>query len=256
MPYDVRNATIQNGITRSQVGCWRSHANVWSHIVSSDISSALIFEDDADFSIGIRDILERISIQLQEVEGARNGEPYGLVDGNSWDVIALGICYHEGPDPEKNPKAAQMSRGWFDPYAPESDHLSEKYLPGGSKRVRVLTLAKGMACTHAYAVSRAGAMRLLYNVGGPGHELDRPVDLLMGDLMGEGRLKGYSIIPTVVGQWSPGDWRSSDIDEGPKWGTGSWKEVIQSVRSEMAEVWGNRNVWDEYEHELENTTDD
>ena len=237
--------------TSQELGCWRSHANVWSHIISSGISSALIFEDDADFSVGIRDILENVSIQLQDLLGAKNGEPYGLVDENSWDLIQLGMCFPQLPDPAKYPKSSRMIRSWVDPYAPENDDLAQKYLPDAeSKRVRVLSPTWGMACTQAYAVSREGAKRLLYNVGGPGHVLDRPVDILMSDLIKQGILKSFILLPTVVGQWIYGDWRASDIrnkdNEEPS-NPRSWAEVVQSVREEIRDVLGNRNVWTEIE---------
>jgi len=148
-----------------------------------------------------------------------------------------------------------MIRSWVDPYAPENDDLAQKYLPDAeSKRVRVLSPTWGMACTQAYAVSREGAMRLLYNVGGPGHVLDRPVDILMSDLIKKGILKSFILLPTVVGQWIYGDWRASDIrnkdNEEPS-NPRSWAEVVQSVRGEIRDVLGNRNVWTEIESEEE-----
>lgn len=71
MPYDFGNAP---GPRLPEIGCWRAHANLWSHVVSSGISTALILEDDADFSVGIRDIMEAISTQLQEIleQGTRS----------------------------------------------------------------------------------------------------------------------------------------------------------------------------------------
>ena len=232
------------------IGCWRSHANAWSHIISSGISSALILEDDVDFSVGIRDILEGVSTHLQGVLG--NQEPYGMVDGNSWDMLALGHCHHRLPDPKIYPKAARQIQSWVDPYAPESDNLSEQFLPGTrSKNIRVLAPAKEMRCTHAYAVTRAGAMRLLYGIGGPGRILDRQMDWIMMDMLDQGLLKGYLTLPTIFGQWGYGDWRGTDIQLTLDKHVGSWPDIIQSVRSEMAEVLLQRNVWDEYEREQE-----
>ena len=249
MPYDVNNPPAET-MPRSALGCWRSHANVWSHIISSGISSALILEDDVDFSVGIKDILEGVSTHLQEVSGARNGEPYGLVDGNSWDMLALGFCNHRLPFPKTNPKAMGKVRSWVDPYAPEIPRLPKKFSPEGrSSRIRVLTPAKGILCTHAYAVTREGAMRLLYNVGGPGHILNLQMDWVMMGLMNRGTLKSYLTLPTIFSQWRTGDWRGTDIQEkfSPK--HGSSPQIIGSVRSELAEVLGKRNVWGEYERD-------
>ena len=250
----MKNSQPGEHVTLAELGCWRAHANVWSHILSSGISSALILEDDADFSVGIRDILEGVSTQLQGVFGATNKEPYGIVS-NSWDVLALGTCWNELPDPKKEPKAARKIRGWVDPYAPESDDLSQRYLPhAGSKRVRVVGPAKGIACTQGYAVTREGAMRLLYNVGGVGHDLDNPVDLLMGVQMMKGLLNGFVTVPSIMSQWKYGDWRDTDIqlftdEQLGEVGGGGGSDIIQSARKEIMDVLGNRNIWEEIERE-------
>ena len=253
MPYDVKNPPNDPKLEfprRPAVGCWRAHANLWSHIITSGISSALILEDDADFSVGIRDIMEGVSTHLQGVFGARSRETYGIVK-NSWDVLALGTCYNRLPDPNEHPGAARKIRSWVDPYAPERDDLSKKYLPfAESKRVRVLGPTLGMACTQAYAVTREGVMRLLYNVGGPGHILDRPLDILMGDQMIAGLLNGFVTIPSIFGQWKYGeDWRDTDIQEFTWAEKGSGADIIQSTRQEIMDVLGNRNIWDEMERE-------
>ena len=259
MPYDVRHPPApgpdKEFPLHPAVGCWRAHANLWSHIISSGISSALILEDDADFSVGIRDIMEGISLQLQDVIGAKDGEPYGLVNSNSWDMLSLGNCGYRLPDSRKNPKATQKIRYWVDPYSTErKDFL--KHVPNiGSSHLRMLAPSKGNGCTHGYAVTREGAMRLLYNVGGPGHILDEPVDLLMMRQAEQGLYKAFVVAPSVVGQWKYGDWRDTDIQRQKEGGSsrhwGSGPDIIRSVRKEIMEVLGNRNVWEEFESQEE-----
>ena len=236
------------------VGCWRGHANIWSHIISAGISSALILEDDADFSIGIRDIMEGVSIQLQDVMGAKNGEPYGIIDSNSWDLLNVGHCDYNLPDEKSNPKAVKKIRVWADSYAPENTEF-KGYTPDAqqSKRLRLLSPSKGFICTQAYAVTREGAMRLLYNIGGPGHILDQAIDNLMADHLNRGVLKGFITAPYVFTQWRFQDWRDTDIqlisEENLKKGQkGSGKEIVESVRDKLS-VFGNRNVWEEFENE-------
>ena len=250
LPYDVKKPP--GGIPRAQeIGCWRAHANVWSHILSSGISSALIFEDDADVSVGIRDIMEGISKQLQDIMKANNGEAYGLGNGNSWDLLILGHCYQKLPDRKAKPKAAKLIRVWPDAYAPVTNDFSE-YSPG-SGRLRLLGPSEGMSCTNGYAVTREGAMRLLYNTGGPGHVLDRPVDILISQQLSDGLLKGFHVVPSAVGQWKNGaDWRNSDVQfpspgeiAAMKKGSGDW--IIRSARAEIDQVLGNRNFWEEIE---------
>lgn len=176
------------------------------------------------------------------------------MDGNSWDVLALGTCWRELPDPKTNPKAAKMVRSWIDPYAPERDDLARQYFYfqfASKKRVRVLGPTKGISCTQGYAVTREGAMRLLYHIGGPGHILDRPVDILMKDQMIAGLLSGFAAIPNVIGQWKYGGWKDSDIQGLEENEVGSGQDIVRSVREEIIEVLGNRNVWEEIEHQEE-----
>ena len=257
MPYDVKNPPPPDPNKefprRPAVGCWRAHANLWSHIVSSGISSALILEDDVDISVGIRDTMEGISAKLQDVTGAKHGEPYGLVNGNNWDLLTLGSCGYRLPDPIKNPKAAQQIRYWVDPYATKRRDF-RKYVPDAeSDHLRMLAPSKGSGCSHGYAVTREGAMRLLYNVGRPGHILDEPVDLLIMSQLEQGLYKGFITVPNVVSQWKYGDWRDTDIqqdtEEQLRQGKSSGSDVIQSVRKEIMEVLGNRNVWKELERQ-------
>jgi len=236
-------------VTTGELGCWRAHANVWSHIITSGISSALILEDDADFSVSIREIMEGVSEKLQVATGAKNGETYGLVNGNSWDLLIVGSCLHDLPDKEKNPKAAKMIQAWEDPHAPSSDSFLSFLPESQTKRVRILSPSLGAVCTQGYAVTREGAMRLLYNVGGPGKMLDAAVDLVMAAQMKAGLLKGYLVLPNVIGQWRNGDWRDTDIQQLTSFNyrKGSEAAIEASVREEIGKVLGNRNIWDEIE---------
>lgn len=46
----------------ASLGCWRSHANVWRRIITEDISTAIILEDDADWDVNIK---EQMFLQSQ-----------------------------------------------------------------------------------------------------------------------------------------------------------------------------------------------
>ena len=97
-------------------------------------------------------------------------------------------------------------------------------------------------------------MRLLYNVGGVGHDLDNPVDLLMGVQMMKGLLNGFVTVPSIMSQWKYGDWRDTDIqlftdEQLGEVGGGGGSDIIQSARKEIMDVLGNRNIWEEIERE-------
>lgn len=67
-----------------QLGCWRSHANVWRTIINERIQTAIILEDDADWDVRVHDIFQTLSLQMRK-RTAREGElrshdanaPYG-----------------------------------------------------------------------------------------------------------------------------------------------------------------------------------
>ena len=218
--------------------------------MQSGISSALILEDDIDFTVGIRDVLTGVSKHLHSLTGATNGEEYGLADEESWDVLHLGHCWNERPPEKTYPVASKIYEAWEDEYAPARGQYV--YLVPGAKsqRIRVLQPTYVVVCTQAYVVSLAGAQRLLYHVGGPGGTLYEPIDLVMMNLFRSGKLKGYTAVPSIFGQWKNGDFRDTDIQGDQNPGDiekGSGGDVIQSVRREMKNVWGGRAIWKDIE---------
>ncbi|KAF8419075.1 glycosyltransferase family 25-domain-containing protein [Tirmania nivea] len=248
LPYDINNPPPKPP-TPAELGCWRAHANVWARIIDENLSSALILEDDIDFTVGIRNVLTSISTHLQTFTGATHGEVYGLVDDNSWDMLHLGHCYSARPPSDTHPVSSKIFAAWEDEYAPEwNDHKS--VLPNAkSSRIRALHPTFKVACTQAYVVSLAGARRLLYEVGGPGGELHRPIDLVIMNKFSDGALKGYTVEPSMFGQWKNGNIGDSDIPKEQEWKIekGSGKEVIKGVMEEMKKTWGGRDHWKEVE---------
>ena len=79
-------------------------------------------------------------------------------------------------------------------------------------------------CTHAYALSRAGARRLLHHLLYPPFAYSRALDQAFSWLVQSGRLKSFSVVPSVVIQHKLS---GSDIDGGEN-GLGSgWKEKLE-----------------------------
>ena len=175
-------------------------------------------------------------------------------------MLTLGHCYgggEEGPPAAKFPKAAKIVEAWEDPHAPALGILSS-FLPSSwSRRIRVLRPTYAPFCTTGYAVTKMGAMRLLYNIGGPGGVLEMPVDMVMAERFKAGLLKGYVTLPNLIGQWKWGDWRDTDVQGQIEEGDdrtklqGSGNDVVGSVRKEIADKLGPgkgaRNVWKELE---------
>ncbi|RPB18846.1 hypothetical protein L211DRAFT_766608, partial [Terfezia boudieri ATCC MYA-4762] len=199
--------------TPAELGCWRAHANIWTEIIQSGITSALILEDDIDFTVGIRDVLTGVSQHLHRLTGASNGDEFGLVDKEDWDVLHLGHCWNERPPEKTHPIASMIYEAWEDEYAPAKEQYV--YLVPGAKsqRIRVLQPTYVVVCTQAYVVSLAGAQRLLYHVGGPGGSLYEPIDIVMMNLFQSGKIKGYTAVPSIFSQWKNGDSRDTDIQK-------------------------------------------
>lgn len=72
-----------------QVGCWRAHLNVWEAMVHNGLSSALVFEDDADWDLGLRAQLVELAKGTRFVLGdsdQNRRSPYG----DKWDLLWIG----------------------------------------------------------------------------------------------------------------------------------------------------------------------
>jgi hypothetical protein len=81
----------------------------------------------------------------------------------------------------------------------------------------------GPKCTHAYALSKSGARRLLLHLRYPPFAYSRALDQAFAWLVQSGRIRAYSVVPSVVVQRKVGE---SDVMYGQA-GMGSrWKERL------------------------------
>ena len=80
-------------------------------------------------------------------------------------------------------------------------------------------------CTHAYAVTRAGARKLVEHLRFVPFAYSRALDQAYAWLVLSGRVKSYSVVPSLVVQRKVA---SSDIDPGHA-GVGSeWRESLEN----------------------------
>lgn len=233
LPYDISNPP-KEAPRANELGVWRSHANVWRQILTDNIATALILEDDVDFSRHIRDILAPVSTHLPQMTGSSPDAMWGLEKGNEWDVLSLGTCWNESPPAKEHPNF-QLKPTWIDKYAP----------PRGGQRTRQLQYTFVAVCTQGYVVTKAGAGWLLYNMGGPGARLNKAVDMAMLDAFRSGRLRGYTVVPSVFAQFKYGDGRDSDVQpmETQTKDKGSGNDIVEGVRGWLGELWGPRRAW-------------
>lgn len=67
------------GLRDGQLGCWRSHADVWKRIIDENIQTAIVVEDDADWDMDIHNIFERLSQHMKKTKlGKHTRTPYEL----------------------------------------------------------------------------------------------------------------------------------------------------------------------------------
>lgn len=77
-------------------------------------------------------------------------------------------------------------------------------------------------CTHAYALRRSGARRLLLHLRQPFFAYSRAIDQAFAWLIRSGRIRAFSVVPAVIVQTKLGD---SDVSLG----SGSdWRDSLES----------------------------
>ncbi|KAF9473873.1 hypothetical protein BDN70DRAFT_843041, partial [Pholiota conissans] len=172
-------------LTPARVACWRSHLSVIHRFANNNLPDAhgvaLIFEDDVDMEKDIRQ-------QTQALWPSLPGD---------WDVVFLGHC-------------------WSDEGLGTS--LSA-HIASAAAHSQLFT-STGPKCTHAYALSRIGARRLLLHLRHPPFAYSRAIDQAFAWLVHSGRLKSFSVVPSLVIQRKL---TKSDVTPG---NGSNWKETL------------------------------
>ena len=152
-------------------GSWRAHMNALNTIVDEGLSSALILEDDIDWDVNIKSQLSLIAQGTQQLGFDSNRRanktsklPLHSPYGDDWDVLWLGHCASELRHPADRFLIAN------DPTVPPPNHRWDLWQPGFNNvnvtsSTRVVSANNNAVCTLAYAVSYAGAQKILYHMG-------------------------------------------------------------------------------------------
>ncbi|PSN62289.1 hypothetical protein BS50DRAFT_592489 [Corynespora cassiicola Philippines] len=208
------------------VGVWRAHANTWRYIIDNNISSALILEDDVDWDMNIKEIMGLWNWQLRynntvrwgtgnEGQGWAEECPYGC----DWDELFMGQC---GNTP--NPDRLDLHQVYHDPHGPvisttQNNILKEATevwnLSSTDSSLRISSATYGPLCAMGYGLSRIGAMRMLYRIGG-WYGFGMGVDNEIAFRTEDGYLSGYTMTPPAFTAWRTGDGKDSDNDAGMK----------------------------------------
>ncbi|KAF2271886.1 uncharacterized protein EI97DRAFT_366464, partial [Westerdykella ornata] len=196
------------------------HANAWRYIIDNDIQSALIIEDDVDWDVNIKDIMGLMNWQLRYNNTIRWGAgnvqqgwnedcPYA---GCDWDELFVGQC-----DGKHNPERLDLHSVFPDPNSDKLENMpdwvqkdmTEVWNLTESEGIRVLSATFQPICLMGYGVSRMGAMRMLYRIGG-WLPFQDPVDLEIARRTAEGGLSGYTLTPPAFTSWRVGGSQDSD----------------------------------------------
>ncbi|KAF9445613.1 hypothetical protein P691DRAFT_632097, partial [Macrolepiota fuliginosa MF-IS2] len=186
-------------LTRARIACWYSHISIIHSIANNkelDLDSAyVIFEDDIDME---KDITQRLSILWNSLP-------------QDWDIVFLGHCWS---DEKKNPPLPVML----------TEPVKVGHIKTASQNttltIHQLHPSNQPKCTHAYAVSKRGARRLLLYLRYPPFAYSRAVDQAISWLIEIGRINSYTVVPSLVVQTKED---VSDISPGTG---GGWTERL------------------------------
>ncbi|THY59296.1 hypothetical protein D6C90_10490 [Aureobasidium pullulans] len=136
-------------------------------MVANNIATALIFEDDADWDVGIRAQMRELAqgsrwLENSTTKSTKSGSPFG----EDWDLLWIGHC---------STKSGYDPRRWVVPHDPtvvppehrryhdKPDMRNWESGPDADNQTRIIFVPTWGVCTTAYAVSIRGAMKMLYH---------------------------------------------------------------------------------------------
>ncbi|KAF9042220.1 hypothetical protein BJ165DRAFT_1349464 [Panaeolus papilionaceus] len=181
-------------LTPARIACWHSHLSVIHKHANSMLSDnggvAIILEDDIDMEMDIHQQLKSLWPSLP----------------NDWDIVFLGYCW--------------SNENYHPPLGAHGQLPLPSYQNPRPLKYR-LHNSKSPKCTHAYALSRVGARRLLLHLRHPPFAYSRAIDQAISWLVESGRLKSFSVVPSLVIQRKVTD---SDITIGKG---SAWRDTLR-----------------------------
>lgn len=196
---------------------WIAHLNLLSHVVQSGFETSLIIEDDADWSIDIKQQMLTLSDKVRQYTETPPSDmlPYG----SGWDVLWLGHC-GEWYSPELSPNVLSWpdeTTGRREDWRGVYDRESLKGLAEGHRH---LFWSRNPICTYAYAVTHTGAQKILEWASDGQNEA---YDIHLQNGCQRGGLKCISVVDQLFHHYRP----------PPEIGQGS--DILGSVSEEVGE---------------------
>ncbi|KAL8787912.1 MAG: hypothetical protein Q9213_001939 [Squamulea squamosa] len=201
----------QNGTEMSP----KALPGVSEHIVNNRLSSALIFEDDADWDISFRSQLINFARGSQWLLDTPSGNTPRSPYGDNWDLLWLGHCalspIKDDPrrvllenDPSTTPFIHRFNLGEI----PDMTHYDNT--------TRIVYATDGGICLYAYALSYRGAQKILFHLSMSYY--NRPVDFGIHDMCND-HSRGFrciGVFPQMVDshRGAGSSLKDSDISKG------------------------------------------
>ncbi|KAF2789696.1 glycosyltransferase family 25 protein, partial [Melanomma pulvis-pyrius CBS 109.77] len=168
-------------VSRGSALAWLGHLNVLRWFLSTELETALILEDDVDFSLHLRSTQTPLAAAAIRTLLSPNPHPHPhpspatTADQNphywgppsAWELLYLGHCADLIP-PSLLPATPHLA--YHDPSAPPPAHLTPQTHAllsalRAPPATRLLHRSHWPLCTFAYAVTRASAARILSTFG-------------------------------------------------------------------------------------------
>ncbi|EAU38147.1 conserved hypothetical protein [Aspergillus terreus NIH2624] len=203
---------------------WLAHLDLIKHVLQSNLDTALILEDDVDWDRALREQMVRTASAVRNLTHLPPHQESDAPYGRAWDVLWIGHCgeyWDEGVETVVFEDTGVCPHdkyfGWAGQYVSR--------LPD---RKRAVYWSYNPVCSFAYGMTRAGARRVLEQVGG---SQDESFDVAMMHACRQRRLDCISVVPEVVHQYFPaqkyGVQSLVDIGNGKE--PGPADEVFESV---------------------------
>lgn len=210
---------------------WLAHIDVLKFIIQNRWGSALVLEDDVDWSIEIREQTRKVAKAVLKLTEQKAGPdtPYGL----DWDIIWMGHC-GDPPDFENKPYVAYNDDTVLslDKYENINQHVTTQLKAGQ----RAVHFSSSPICTWAYAVSAEGARKVMGEAS-EGH--GGAFDLLMMDRCKTEKWRCITVNIELFDDYHPAGGELSEIRAGEgeqdlepaaSKGMGRTKNILKSAR--------------------------
>ncbi|OAP54916.1 hypothetical protein AYL99_10616 [Fonsecaea erecta] len=198
--------------TPGALGCWRAHMNVLQKIVAERIQTAMILEDDADWSPFIKDQLFELATGARALQESSDSAPSPY--GHDWDLLWLGHNRIGPTNDEQNiwvidhdftvPPLQHRNSRWRQSHVPEDALRND---------TRLFFKAYAGMCLYGYAVTYEGARKMLSSMSA--QPRNQPVDQSVSDMCRGKMAKGfdcYGVWPPLISTHRSAGYKSQDSD--------------------------------------------